>query len=137
MRAFYNNYHKSERRLDKTFSHMSPDLEKQRQTASRTTFLVVTLLFALLLMAPAEHDIILTNPFYAAVARVFTASPSSSLLLMAGERTLRTAKFVRHQRVLDAPLVPPTDVNPQSIPVVSDKVQRSNIVSIQYPFRLG
>jgi hypothetical protein len=40
----------------------------------------------------------------------------------------------RHlQRVLDAlpsgSQVPPTDVNAQSIPVVSDKVQRSNIVS--------
>ena len=156
IRAFCNNYHKSEQRLDaiifaheyapigSIFSHKSPDLEKQRQTASCATFLVVTLLLPLLLTAPVERDIrliTLINPFYAAAARVFTASPSppsassSSLLLTEGRRALRTAIFMRHlQRVLDAlpsgSQVPPTDVNAQSIPVVSDKVQRSNIASV-------
>ncbi len=155
IRAFCTNYHKSEQRLDvvifaheyapigNIFSHKSPDFEKQRQTASCATFLVVTLLLPLLLVAPVERDIRiinLINPFYAAAARVFTASPSSvssssSLLLTEGRRALRTAIFVRHlQRVLDAlpsgSQVPPTDVNSRSIPVVSDKVQRSNIVSM-------
>jgi len=154
IRAFCNNYHKSEQRLDAVifaheygpigniFSYKSPDLEKQRQTTSCATFLAVTLLLPLLLTAPVERDIrliTLVNPFYAAAARVFTVSPSSasssSLLLTEGRRALRTAILMRHlQRVLDAlpsgSQVPPTDVNSQSIPVVSDKVQRSNIVSI-------
>jgi hypothetical protein len=156
IRAFCNSYHKSEQRLDAVifaheyapvgniFSYKSPDLERQRQTASCATFLVVTLLLPLLLMAPVERDIrliTLINPFYAAAARVFTASASSassassSLLVTEGRRALRTAIFMRHlQRILDAlpsgSQVPPTDVNAQSIPVVSDKVQRSNIVSI-------
>jgi hypothetical protein len=154
IRAFCNNYHKSEQRLDAVifaheytpigniFSYKSPDLEMQRQTASCATFLILTLLLPLLLTAPVERDIrliALINPFYAAAARVFTASPpsasSSSLLLTEGRRALRTAIFMRHlQRVLDAlpsgSQVPPTDVNAQSIPVVSDKVQRSNIASI-------
>jgi NAD(P)-dependent dehydrogenase (short-subunit alcohol dehydrogenase family) len=153
IRAFCSNYHKSERRLDAVifaheyapigniFSRKSPDLEKQRQIASCATFLFVTLLLPLLLTAPVERDIrliTLVNPFYAAAARVFSASASSassSLLLTEGRRALRTAMFMRHlQRVLDAlpsgSQVPPTDVNSQSIPVVSDKVQRSNIVAI-------
>jgi hypothetical protein len=159
IRTFCNSYHKSEQRLDAVifaheyapigsiFSHKSPDVEKRRQTASCATFLAVTLLLPLLLTAPVERDIrliTLINPFYAAAARVFTASPSpssasssssSSLLLTEGRRALRTAIFMRHlQRILDAlptgAQVPPTDVNAQSIPVVSDKVQRSNIVSM-------
>jgi NAD(P)-dependent dehydrogenase (short-subunit alcohol dehydrogenase family) len=156
IRTFCGNYQKSEQRLDAVifaheyapigniFSHKSPDLEKQRQTASCATFLVVTLLLPLLLTAPVERDIRiinLVNPFYAAAARVFTASPSSpsssspSLFLTEGRRALRTAIFMRHlQRVLDAlpssSQVPRTDVNSQSIPVVSDKAQRSNIVSV-------
>ena len=155
IRAFCANYHKSEKRLDAVifaheyapigtlFSHRSTELEKQRQIASGATFLFVTLLLPLLLTAPVERDIrliTLVNPFYAAAARVFTASASassasSSLLLTEGRRSLRTAVFMRHlQRVLDAlpsgSQVPRTDVNSQSIPVVSDKVQRSNIVAV-------
>lgn len=155
IRAFCTNYHKSEKRLDAVifaheyapigtlFSHRSTELEKQRQIASGATFLFVTLLLPLLLTAPVERDIrliTLVNPFYAAAARVFTASASassasSSLLLTEGRRSLRTAVFMRHlQRVLDAlpsgSQVPRTDVNSQSIPVVSDKVQRSNIVAV-------
>ena len=154
IRAFCTNYHKSEKRLDaiifaheyapigSIFSYKSPDLEKQRQTASCATFLVATLLLPLLLTAPVERDIriiSLINPFYAAAARVFSATASSastsSLLLTEGRRALRTAILMRHlQRVLDAlpsgSQVPRTDVNSQSIPVVSDKVQRSNIVAV-------
>ena len=154
IRAFCTNYQKSEKRLDaiifaheyapigNIFSYKSPELERQRQIASCSTFLVVTLLLPLLLTAPVERDIrilTLVNPFYAAAARVFSASASSasssSLLLTEGRRALRTAIFMRHlQRVLDAlpsgSQVPRTDVNSQSIPVVSDKVQRSNIVAV-------
>ena len=136
IRAFCNNYHKSEQRLDAIifaheyapigdiFSHKSPDLEKQRQpeTASCTTFLVVTLLLSLFLTAPVERDIRLItfiNPSYATAACVFTASPpstSSSLLLTEGRRAFRTAIFIqRLQRIIDAlpsdSQVPPTDVN--------------------------
>ena len=132
------------------FSRRKPDfsdLEKQRQIASCATFLIVTLLLPLLLTAPVERDIrliTLVNPFYAAAARTFSASrssgrpqapPSSSLFLTEGRRALRTAIFMRHlQRVLDAlpsgAQVPQTDVHSQSIPVVSDKVQRSNVVAV-------
>jgi len=149
IRTFCSNYQKSEQRLDavifaREYAPIGKDLEKQRQTASCATFLVVTLLLPLLLTAPVERDIRiinLVNPFYAAAARVFTTSPSSpssspsSLFLTESRRALRTAIFMRHlQRVLDAlpsgSQVPRTDANSQSIPVVSDKVQRSNIVSV-------
>ena len=154
IRSFCGNYHKSEQRLDAIIfaheyapignivSHKSPDLEEQRQMASCATFLIVTLLLPLLLTAPVERDIrliTLVNPFYAAAVRAFsTSGPSSSpssLFLIEGRRALRTAILMRHlQRVLDAlpsgSQVPRTDVNSQSIPVVSDKVQRSNIVAV-------
>jgi len=153
IRNFCEKYHKSQQRLDavifaheyapigNVFSRKDPAVEKERQTASCATFLVVTLLLPLLLTAPVERDIrliTLINPFYAAATRAFSASPSpstsSSLFLSEGRRALRTAIFMRHlQRVLDAlpsgSQVPRTDVNSQSIPVVSDKVQRSNIVA--------
>ncbi|KAI0302324.1 hypothetical protein B0F90DRAFT_1836626 [Multifurca ochricompacta] len=153
IRTFCDNYRKSEQRLDAVIfaheyapignilSHQSLDLQRQRQTASCATFLFVTLLLPLLLAAPVERDIrliTLVNPFYAAAARVFSASrpssSSSSLFLTEGWRALRTMVLMRHlQRVLDAlpsgSQVPRTDVNSQSIPVVSDKVQRSNIVA--------
>ena len=121
IRAFCNKYHKSELRsyfyapIGNIFSHKSPDLEKQRQTAS------CTLLLSLLLTAPVERDIRLItifNPSYATAACVFTASPpsKSSSLLTEGRRAFRTAIFMRHlQRVIDAlpsdSQVPPTDVN--------------------------
>ena len=127
------------------FLRRKPDLnlEKQRRTASCTNFLMVILF----LTAPAERDIrliTLVNPFYAAAARTFSASrssvppqapPSSPLFLTEGRRALRTVIFMRHlQRVLDAlpsgAQVPQTDVHSQSIPVVSDKVQRSNIAAV-------
>ena len=156
IRSFCGNYHKSEQRLDAVIfaheyapiGHIFPsrasldDWEKQRRTASCATFLVVTLLLPLLLTAPVERDIrliALVNPFHGAAARGFSASRSSSasgpLFLTEGRRALRTAIFMRHlQRVLDAlpsgSQVPRTDVNSQAIPVVSDKVQRSNIVAV-------
>ncbi|KAI0250928.1 hypothetical protein BJV78DRAFT_1127092 [Lactifluus subvellereus] len=150
IRTFCENYRKSEQRLDAiifaheyapighVFSHQSPVFEKQRQTTSCATFLIVTLLLPLLLAAPVERDIrliTLVNPFYAAAAHVFHASGPSSLFLTEGRRALRTAILMRHlQRVLDAlpsgSQVPRTDVNSQSIPVVSDKVQRSNVVAV-------
>jgi hypothetical protein len=55
-----------------------------------------------------------------------------------GARALRTTIFMRHlQHVLDAFWITgsPTDVNSHSIPVVSDKVQRSNVVSISVALR--
>ena len=156
IRSFCTNYHKSEQRLDAIiFAHeyapignlfsraKSSDWEGQRRTASCATFLIVTLLLPLLLTAPVERDIrliTLVNPFYAAAVRAFSVSQSSapsssSLFLAEGRRALRTAVFIRHlQRVLDAlpsgSQVPRTDVNSQSIPVVSDKTQRSNIVAV-------
>ncbi|KAA1476534.1 hypothetical protein DENSPDRAFT_807343 [Dentipellis sp. KUC8613] len=104
--------------------------------------------------------ITLVNPFYAAAAPGFTASITSAstapasassasrtraavqrtakeqpLFLREGRRALRTAVLMRHlQRVLDSlpsgAQVPRTDANAQTIPVVSDKVQRSNIVAV-------
>ena len=154
IRAFCANYHKSGQRLDAViFAHEyapigdilsftnSSDLEKERRTASCATFLFVTLLLPLLLAAPVEWDIrliTLINPFYAAAARAFSTSrPTrpSSLFLTEGQRALRTAVMMRHlQRVLDAlpsgAQVPRTSVSSQTIPVVSDKVQRSNIVAV-------
>ncbi|KAH9006199.1 hypothetical protein EDB86DRAFT_2872290 [Lactarius hatsudake] len=154
IRAFCANYHKSEQRLDAViFAHEyapigdilssknSSDLENERRTASCATFLLVTLLLPLLLAAPVERDIrliTLINPFYAAAARAFSTSrPTrpSSLFLIEGQRALRTAVLMRHlQRVLDAlpsgSQVPRTSVSSQTIPVVSDKVQRSNIVAV-------
>jgi hypothetical protein len=155
IRSFCENYRKSEQRLDVIIfaheytpignvfsSNKSPDLEKQRQTASCATFLFITLLLPLLLAAPIERDIrlvTLINPFYAAATRAFSPSGpsrgSASLFLTEGRRALRSAIFMRHlQRVLDAlpsgSQIPRTDINAQSIPVVSDKVQRSNIVAV-------
>ncbi|KAI0295212.1 hypothetical protein BC826DRAFT_1008863 [Russula brevipes] len=133
IRAFCSNYHKSEQRLDALiFAHeyapigtlfarggkgSAEDLEGRRRTASSATFLVVTLLLPLLLAAPVERDIrliALVNPFYAAAARAFSASASST--------PSSSSSLSFH--------FPRTDVNSQSIPVVSDKVQRSNIVAV-------
>ncbi len=154
IRTFCANFRKSEQRLDAViFAHEyapigdilsykeSSDLEKERRTASCATFLLITLLLPLLLAAPVERDIrliTLVNPFYAAAARAFTAprpTRPSSLFLTEGQRALRTAVFMRHlQRVLDAlpsgSQIPRTSVNAQTIPVVSDKVQRSNVVAV-------
>lgn len=118
-------------------------LEKERKEASLATFLATTLLLPALLVAPAERDIRIinvVNPFYAAAVRSFSPTldplPSSSpTFLQEGRRALRMAVFTRHlQRILDAlpsgGQVPKTDENTGSIPVVSEKAQKSNIVAI-------
>jgi len=129
------------------------NLEQERTAASCATFLLFTSLLPALLVAPVERDIRLItmiNPFYAAAAPNFSVTsqhhpgslPSSSrssqqrsIFVAEGQRALRTAILMRHlQRVLDAlpsgSQVPRTDVHSQSIPVIPDKVQRSNIVAV-------
>jgi len=119
------------------------DLEKERQEASLATFLATTLLLPALLVAPVERDIRIINvinPFYAAAVPSFSPSfdalpLSSSMFLQEGRRALRMAVFTRHlQRVLDAlpsgGQVPKTDDNTNTIPVVSEKSQKSNIVAV-------
>lgn len=117
------------------------DLEKERREASLATFLITTLLLPALLVAPVERDIRIVNvinPFYAAAVPSFSPSfdalpLKSSLFIQEGRRSLRMAVFTRHlQRILDAlpsgGQVPKTDDN--TIPVVSEKSQKSNIVAI-------
>ncbi|KZT22434.1 hypothetical protein NEOLEDRAFT_1137867 [Neolentinus lepideus HHB14362 ss-1] len=116
-------------------------LEHQRQSGSMATFLMTTLLLPVLLTAPVERDIRIiniVNPFYAAAVPVFspsvTSPPSTSTLLREGWRALRQIVLTRHlQRVLDAlpsgAQVPTTDES-STVPVVSDKAQRSNIVAV-------
>lgn len=130
---------------------------KERQAASASTFLFVTLFLPLLLVAPAERDIrliTLINPFYAAAAPRYTALPPASspaaspsspitstsrkpkpegLLASEGRRALSTIVLTRHlQRVLDAlpnnKQVPRTDG--PAVTIVSGKKQRSNIVAV-------
>ena len=105
--------------------------------ATFVTFLIVTLLLPLFLTAPVERDrglISLVNPFHTAAVRVLRISVFLSLILLTEgqpERALRTSIFIRHLHcALDAlpsgSQVPRTDVHSQFVPVVSDKVQRSN-----------
>jgi len=100
----------------------------------------------------------IVNPFYAAAAasvrasKVFdpafthfttfptsTASsslslPSKSLFLAEGFRSLRTIILTRHlQRIFDAlpkPQIPKTEEGTSSVPIVSARMQRSNIVAV-------
>lgn len=116
------------------------ELNRRRQEASLATFLVLTLLLPVLLVAPAERDIRIINvlnPFYAAAAVTYSPSQSpsvnSSTFQQEGWRSLQMAVFTRHlQRILDAlpssGQVPRTEEN--TVPVVSDKVQKSNIVTV-------
>ncbi|KAF5374678.1 hypothetical protein D9615_008988 [Tricholomella constricta] len=121
------------------------DITSKREAGSLATFLMTTLLLPALLVAPVERDIrIITvvNPFYAAAAGPsFTipfpsrsSSPSTSLFLQEGIRSLRTSIFTRHlQRILDAlptAQIPKTDEGTSTIPVVSPKIQKSNIVAV-------
>ncbi|KAG2118207.1 uncharacterized protein F5147DRAFT_670472 [Suillus discolor] len=115
-------------------------LTQERQNASLASFLILTLLLPVLLVAPAERDIRIinvVNPFYAAAAPSFSPTskppPSSPLFHQEGWRSLQMIVFTRHlQRVLDAlpsgGQVPKTDDS--TIHVVSDKVQKSNIVAV-------
>ena len=115
----------------------------KREVGSLATFLIVTLLLPALLVAPAERDIRIinvVNPFYAAAAGPsFSITFSSqhqykSIFLQEGNRSLRTSILTRHlQRILDAlpsAQVPKTDDASSTIPVVSPKSQRSNIVAV-------
>ncbi|TFK50908.1 hypothetical protein OE88DRAFT_1700544 [Heliocybe sulcata] len=116
-------------------------LEYRRQSGSMATFLMTTLLLPALLTAPVERDIRVinvVNPFYAAAVPIFsptiTSPPSASTFLREGWRSLRQIVLTRHlQRILDAlpsgAQVPTTDET-SSVPVVSDKLQRSNIVAV-------
>ncbi|KAF8222065.1 hypothetical protein L208DRAFT_1413928 [Tricholoma matsutake] len=116
----------------------------KREAGSLATFLIITLLLPALLLAPVERDIRVinvVNPFYAAAAGPsfsipFSSQPSKSksVFLQEGIRSLRTSIFTRHlQRILDAlpsAQVPKMDEGSSTIPVVSLKTQRSNIVAI-------
>ncbi|KAH7883405.1 hypothetical protein F5I97DRAFT_1904799 [Phlebopus sp. FC_14] len=116
------------------------ELVKRRQVASLATFLIVTLLLPVLLVAPVERDIRIinvVNPFYAASSLTFSptdvSSSTSPTFQQEGRRSLQMAVFTRHlQRVLDAlpseGQIPNTDEN--TIRVVSDKIQKSNIVAV-------
>lgn len=138
--------------VPRLFRRIAIDEAKQRESNSLSTFLITTLLLPALLVAPPERDIRIinvVNPFYAAAAASlrtsnifdpsfthFTASssPSKSSFLDEGFRSLRTIILTRHlQRILDAlpnPQVPKTQEGTSSIPVVSARMQRSNIVAV-------
>lgn len=116
-------------------------LAKERKEASLATFLATTLLLPALLVAPVERDIRVinvVNPFYAAAVPSFSPAssppPTASVFLQEGHRALRTVIFTRHlQRILDAlpsGQVPKTDEGTSTVPVVSQKSQKSNIVAI-------
>jgi len=118
-------------------------LEKEGKEGSLATFLMTTLLLPALLVAPVERDIRIinvVNPFYAAAVPTFSPSfdallpTQSSRFLQEGRRSLRMVVFTRHlQRVLDAlpsGQVPKTDDSASTVPVVSEKEQKSNIVAI-------
>lgn len=125
-------------------SVLAPDdpaeLAQRRRASSLATFLMITLLLPILLVAPIERDIRIinvVNPFYAAASLTYSvterASPSTPLFKQEGRRSLETIIFMRHlQRVLDAlpsgGQVPKTDET--TVRVVSDKVQKSNIVAV-------
>jgi hypothetical protein len=134
--------------------------ETERESNSLATFLITTLLLPALLVAPVERDIRIinvVNPFYAAASayvrtsktfdptfnRFTGATPplsstsrstTQSIFLAEGLRSLRTIIFTRHlQRIFDAlpkPQIPKTEESSSSVPVVSARVQRSNIIAV-------
>ena len=86
--SFCNNYHKSEQRLERSYSLMSIHLLatfsrtrariwRSNDRPRRARHFCSSRCFSLLLTAPVERDIRLITPSYAAAACVFTASPSS------------------------------------------------------------
>ncbi|KAF4598920.1 hypothetical protein EYR38_007333 [Pleurotus pulmonarius] len=126
--------------------------EKDREAASLSTFLIITLLLPSLLVAPVERDIRVVNvinPFYAAaIAGTETINPSPApdhskrgLLVSEGLRSLRTCLLTRHlQRILDAlpaAQVPKTDDGSSTVPVVDPKAQKSNIVAVSVSPGIG
>lgn len=116
------------------------ELAKHRRASSLATFLMITLLLPVLLVAPVERDIRIinvVNPFYAASSMTYSItevlSPTAPLFKQEGRRSLETVIFMRHlQRVLDAlpsgGQVPKTDE--ATVRVVSEKAQKSNIVAV-------
>jgi hypothetical protein len=115
--------------------------EKERQTRSLATFLVMTLLLPILLVAPVERDIRVVNvinPFYAAAVTNFSPATESppdkpSIFLQEGRRSLQMAILTRHlQRIFDS--MPQSSQVPkvegEALKVVSSKLQRSNVVAI-------
>ncbi|KAI6043472.1 hypothetical protein EDC04DRAFT_2562686 [Pisolithus marmoratus] len=115
------------------------ELRRRREEASLATFLILTLLLPVLLVAPAERDIRVinvVNPFYAAAAAGYSPSQvppaASSVFQQEGWRSLQTIIFTHHlQRVLDAlPGGPPPGTDGNTVHVVSGKVQKSNIVAV-------
>ncbi|KAF9486459.1 hypothetical protein BDN70DRAFT_793802 [Pholiota conissans] len=134
----------------KIFSSKAKEQEqKERDSGSLATFLITILLLPALLVAPPERDIRIVNivnPFYAAASGLpfapkFSSSqstttlPSNSIFLQEGIRSLRTIVFTRHlQRILDAlpsaAQVPKTEEGSKTVPVISEKLQKSNIVAI-------
>lgn len=116
------------------------ELAKRRRASSLATFLIITLLLPVVLVAPVERDIRIinvVNPFYAATSLTYSItevlSPTAPLFKLEGRRSLETIIFMRHlQRVLDAlpsgGQVPKTDET--TVRVVSDKIQKSNIVAV-------
>lgn len=129
--------------------------KKERQSNSLATFLITTLLLPVLLVAPVERDIRIVNvvnPFYAAATGLpldpsfiptgSRASKKQSVFLQEGNRSLRTIVVTRHlQRVLDAlptgAQVPKTEEGSRTVPVVSDKLQKSNIVAVSVSPGIG
>lgn len=127
--------------LGSMIGHQDPAvLTQERQNASLASFLIFTLLLPVLLVAPTERDIRIinvVNPFYAAAAPSYspTSKPplSSPLFHQEGWRSLQMVILTRHlQRVLDAlpsgGQIPKTDDS--TIHVVSEKMQKSNIVAV-------
>ena len=141
--------------------------EKEREEGSLATFLIVTLLLPVLLVAPPERDIRIVNvvnPFYAAAASIpfppsfsptsSSSPPSSSsrtysanskpksIFLQEGIRSLRTIILTRHlQRILDAlpsaAQIPKTQEGSRTVPVVNSKLQKSNIVVVSVSPGIG
>lgn len=130
----------------KIFSATSSDVTKERESRSLATFLITTLLLPTLLVAPVERDIRIinvVNRFYAAAVAdptpiysfpTTSSSPSKSIFLSEGIRSLRTSVFTRHlQRILDslpAAQVPKTTDGTSTVPIVNPKDQKSNIVAV-------
>ncbi len=128
------------------------ELQKERETRSLATFLLITLLLPALLVAPVERDIRMinvVNRFYAAAANSTFSAPFSyfapsppraqkSIFLAEGTRASKTCILTRHiQRVLDAlpsAQVPKTDANSSSIPVIDARLRnRISLLSVSLP----